>query len=239
MANTSRRPRVAASKAMDRAQHHGKPERLSHDADAVLEDVLREATDVAESIEDSLRAFGRYLLAKVFGNDSRAALDNRADNPVWNDLLRRAGGPSLRLSRKTLEVAMRMAAYDRRINDEVFRGLDIGRKERLLPLGDEKLMREAAQHVTKFHLTHAATEEYVTAVMLEHGRRKQVRFSVPSLVAKATRLRTSLASDATLHRIQELRARMKPAERQAMAAEMDELATAVKRVAGLLRKRGG
>lgn len=76
-------------------------------------------------------------------DDTREALDLRTKNPVWTELVRHAGGPTLKLSRKVLDVALRMAAYHRRITDETFRALDSGRKERLLPLGDPARMRQA------------------------------------------------------------------------------------------------
>jgi hypothetical protein len=51
-----------------------------------------------------------------------------------------------------LTVMLRIAAYDKRITDQTWRGLDAGRKEILLPLGDDRKLREAASHVSKFNL---------------------------------------------------------------------------------------
>ena len=66
-------------------------------------------------------------------------------------MIARAGGPTLRLSTRMLSVALHVAAWDKRINDEAWRGLDLGRKELLLPLGDDARLREAAQHVAERH----------------------------------------------------------------------------------------
>ena len=48
---------------------------------------------------------------------------------MWQELVRRAGGPTLRISKHMLYVAVRLAAYDKRITDQTWRGLDPGRKE--------------------------------------------------------------------------------------------------------------
>ena len=49
--------------------------------------------------------------------------------------------------------AVAIAAHDKRINDGTWRRLEPGRKELLLPVGDEKLMRKAATHVMKRKLS--------------------------------------------------------------------------------------
>ena len=221
--------------ALDRAAHGRPPLALTSPQRAVLADAIREGTDVAETLEDRVRAYGRYLLAKVFGDDTREALDLRTKNPVWTELVRHAGGPTLKLSRKVLDVALRMAAYDRRITDETFRTLDSGRKERLLPLGDPQRMRQAAAHVTKFRLTQTDTEQYVTSLLTEDGKSRQVRFTAPQLVSKVKTLRSNLEKASTLRRVRELKGQISPKEREEMAAEMERLGEAVRGVAKVLR----
>ena len=81
-----------------------------------------------------MTAYGRWILEAVFRDDASAALDEKTKNPVWVGLVRRAGGPTLRVSRRVLYVAVAIAANDRRITDQAWRGLDGGRKELLLPL---------------------------------------------------------------------------------------------------------
>jgi len=221
--------------ALDRAAHGRPPLALTGAQRAVLSDAIREGTDVADTLEDRVRAYGRYLLAKVFGDDTREALDLRTKNPVWTELVRHAGGPTLKLSRKVLDVALRMAAYDRRITDETFRALDSGRKERLLPLGEPARMRQAAAHVTKFHLTQTDTEQYVTSLLAEDGKTRQVRFTAPQLVSKVKTLRSNLEKASTLRRVRELKGQISPKEREDMAAEMERLGEAVRGVAKMLR----
>jgi hypothetical protein len=48
-----------------------------------------------------------------------------------------------------LYVALQLAAYDKRITDQTWRGLDTGRKELLLPLAEDRRLRDAAQHVSR------------------------------------------------------------------------------------------
>ena len=70
---------------------------------AVLADAIREGTDLADELETKVAEYGRYLLAKIFGDDTGEALDRRTKNPVWLELVRRAGGPTLRVSRREEE----------------------------------------------------------------------------------------------------------------------------------------
>ena len=134
-------PRSAPVKtALARAEP---PEEVHLDADGrqLLAEALRRAEETRDVMEDALVRFGRWLLVNVFDDDAAAALDDRRLNPVWSDLLARAGGPTLRLSPRLLYVALHIAARDKRITDGAWRALEPGRKQMLLPLGDEGLMR--------------------------------------------------------------------------------------------------
>ena len=73
-------------------------------------------------MEDALVEYGRWILVHIFGDDAAAALDTKSENPLWTALLARAGGPTLRMSRKVLYVAVEIAARDKRINDDMFCG---------------------------------------------------------------------------------------------------------------------
>ncbi len=99
----------------------------------------------------------------VFEDDSSAALEGRRDNPVWRELLGRAGGPTLKLPLQALHTCVRIAALDKRIQDEAWRNLEPGRKDLLLPLRSEAALREGAQHVTAMKLTYRDTKAYVRA----------------------------------------------------------------------------
>lgn len=124
---------VRAAKAPDE-----KPIPLAAADKVLLQEALDLAAITADEIGDRIVALGRWLLARVFRNDTEAALsEDRSPIPVWRELVRRAGGPTCRLSKRLLSVSVRMAAHDRRIQDDTFRLLDPGRKEILLPLTDE------------------------------------------------------------------------------------------------------
>ena len=71
---------------------------------------LARAEETRDVMEDALVSFGRWMLVEVFNDDAGAALDERGDNPVWLELRRRAGGPTLRLSERMLCVALHVAA---------------------------------------------------------------------------------------------------------------------------------
>ncbi len=66
-----------------------------------------------------------------------------------------------------LSVALHVAAYDKRINDESWRGLDVGRKEILLPLGEDRLLRAAARRVSSLKLSQRATRDLFTPRVVE------------------------------------------------------------------------
>ena len=66
----------------------------------------------------------------MFNSDAQAALGRRDRNPVWRELMRRAGGPTLRLNDRILSVILRSAAWTKSVNDEAFTGLEArGRRQ--------------------------------------------------------------------------------------------------------------
>jgi hypothetical protein len=143
----------------------------------VFDEALRMGADLADELESRVMSYGRWLLTEVFGNDAAAALDDKSKNPIWMELVRRAGGPTPRIGKKMLYVAVRLAAYDKRIGDQAWQGLDAGRKELLLPLREDRRLREAAQHVSKWNLTQAMTEAYVGELMAASGETAPPRLS--------------------------------------------------------------
>lgn len=217
--------KLARASALVRAEHGASPVALDASQKATLSDALREGAGLADELEDRVVAYGRYLLSKVFADDTSAALDRKTKNPVWTELVRRAGGPTLRLSRHFVYTALAMAAWDKRIHDSAFRTLDSARKELLLPLGEAKKLKEAANHVAKLDLTQTDTRQYVTGLMADEGKVRQVRVTAKGLTARAITMRKSLEGAATLKRIRALE--MEPAERRAVVAEMVKLKDAV------------
>jgi hypothetical protein len=192
------------------------PERL------LLAEALRLADDARQTMEHALITFGNWMLVNVFANDASAALEGRTHNPLWRELLGRAGGPTLRLSRRLLYVAVEIAARDRRINDESWRLLEPSRKERLLPLGDEDLMRDAAQYVVAMKLTLRATEAYVRALREARGVSAAARLTGPRLAHRVRRFRENLATTAMRRKLRSLAGSLSTEEK---AAVKDELAS--------------
>ena len=135
----------------------------------------------------------------------------------------RAGGPTLRISRRILYTSLAVAAHDKRITDQAWRGLDAGRKKLLLPLGTDERLREGAQHVSKFKLTQASTREYVREVLKAGGGARQLRLTGPRLLARVKGLCSTLDKAAVIRRVTELRKDMPAAERAKIADEMDRL----------------
>ncbi len=172
------------------------PDTLDAAQRRLLSEALRRAEETRNVMEDALVGFGRWLLVQVFDDDAAAALAGRRDNSVWRELLARAGGPTLRISEKLLYVALHIAAHDKRITDEAWRALEPGRKELLLPLGDESLMRKAARHVTAMKLTQRATREYVGSLLAEQGESREMRLTAPRIAAHVRGFRERVTASA-------------------------------------------
>lgn len=220
------------------AEHGEAPVKLTSREKVVLDEALRRGEDLREQVEANVTAYGRWLLQGVFGDDAAAALDDKSSNPVWRELVRRAGGPTLRIGRRMLYVALQLAAHDKRIADTTWRGLDAGRKELLLPLGDDARLRDAAQHVSKFNLTQASTRQYVSGLLESAGRPRAVRLTVPRLVGQVKKLRATLGTAAALRKVEQLRDVAEPREREKAAEEVEELREALGKIAKALRAKG-
>jgi hypothetical protein len=219
---TPKPPRTAAAKP-SRELALAAPTALDAPQRKVLAEALRRAEETRDVIEDALVSYGRWVLVNVFDDDAAAALDGRHDNPVWRDLLARAGGPTLRLSERMLYVALHIAAHDKRITDEAWRNLEPGRKELLLPLGDESAMRRAAQHVTAMKLTQRATRAYVASLRAEQGEANKSRLTPARLTAQVRGFRERVANAAWQRRALSVATKAEPDERDAVRKELEAL----------------
>jgi hypothetical protein len=233
-ASPSRRPRP---RAIVLAEHGEAPARLTSGEKALLDEALRRGEDLREQVETTVTSYGRWLLGSIFGGDASAALDDKSSNVVWRELVRRAGGPTLRIGRRMLYVALQLAARDKRIADTTWRGLDAGRKELLLPLGDDGRLREAAQHVAKFNLTQASTRQYVSGLLVSAGRGPSVRLTMPRLVNHVQKLRTTIGTAAALRKVEQLREAAEPREREKAALEIEQLREVLAKIARSLRAK--
>ena len=151
----------ARSSTLMRAERGSAPVHLSAPQKHLLGRALAEGGRLHNVLEDGVIAFGRWVLVEVFDNDAQKALDEWGKNPVWLEMVRRAGGPS----------------NDKRLTNQSWQRLDVGRKQLLLPLREVPRLRQAAQHVMKWNLTHAKTREYVTQLRAEDGRKPIVRLT--------------------------------------------------------------
>jgi hypothetical protein len=210
---------VPASEALEPER----PRPLTRAEEALLAEALRLGEEAREAAEDALVAFGRWVLVHVFDNDAAAAIAHRGANPVWCELRRRAGGPTLHLSERLLYVALLIAAHDKRITDENWRNLEPGRKALLLPLREVDALREAAQHVSALKLSHHATRTYVDSLLEARGRDRKPRFTAASLTRKVRSFRGGLSGAAFTRRLQTVSEALSAPERRALAAELEGL----------------
>lgn len=200
LAKTAPAPRAKPHSAAGEARPKALPEETSHAAPVVLDarqkgllaEALREGEKTRNTIEAALIEYGRWLLVRVFDNDASAALAERKSNPVWLNLVARAGGPTLRLSERMLYVTLNIAAHDKRIQDDSWRLLEPGRKELLLPLKDEGQLRSAAQHVVSMKLSQRATRTYVRSLLDAQGKPSTLRMSPKRATSTVERWASSL-----------------------------------------------
>ena len=235
-AGEGRRRRKRAT-ALVRAEHGEPAVKLSAAQKGTLDQALRQGQDLAEEMEAKMMAYGRWLLEAVFANDTTTALNQGNKNPVWLELIRRAGGPTLALNRHAVYAVVRLAAYDRRLNDEAWRNLGRGRKELLMPLDDDDRIREAAQHVSAFKLSETKTHAYVTSLLAEQGSARIVRLTPAGLVGRARTLRESLAAPGVLASVRRMHESLDRSESAAVAAELDALAGVIANLSRALRGR--
>ncbi len=209
----------------------GIPRTLARRADAppsvrkaqapLLAEALRRGEATRNAMEDALVDYGRWILVNIFDDDAAAALDAKSENPLWVALLARAGGPTLRLSRKVLYVAVEIAARDKRINDDIWRGLEPGRKELLLPLADETKMRKAAKHVVEMKLSQDKTREYVADLRAAGGEAPKLRVTLKRMATRVRSFHTGVSAAGTLRTMRQAAASASEAEKAAVRKELD------------------
>ena len=204
----------------------------------LVEEAARRGEELRGDLESKTVAYGRWLLDAVFDGNTTAALDDKKDNQVWREILALAGGPRLRLSSRLVYVALRIAAHDKRIQDGAWQGLDVGRKELLLPLQAQPLMIEAARHVTTFKLSQAKTWAYVSELLAKEGNVRRVRASAVQIRKRLRTCRESVATPAVLKHLRSLQRTMQPEERELLLGEIDELRVALEHVTKVLQQGG-
>lgn len=222
--------------ALDRRDHGGAPIKLTKEEDLLLMEAVRRGESAQRKNQDTMLEYGQWLLDTVFGGDTTAALDPKSKNKVWMELVRKSGGPTLHVSTRFLYVALRIAAYDKRITDESWRLLDAGRKELLLPLVEVPALREAARHVTKFDLTHKMTAAYVTARLAEDGESRQVRWTGSQMTKQLGKLQSMFDERVSVPRLRELRRTLTDEEKQTLVERTRALQATLTNVLRELRR---
>jgi hypothetical protein len=188
---------------------------------ALVSEAFERAEAVRKNTEDAVVALGQWLFAKVFGEDSRSALEHREDNPVWSAIAEAADGPRLRLQLSLIESSLLCAAYDKRLNSDSWRALDFGRKSRLLRLQDDKALRKGAQHVLAANLTLKETEAYVRSVRAELGEPAQTRASVPALRGSLDRLSERVGARAFVRQVEQAVRKLDDEDRAALLESIE------------------
>ena len=203
----------------------------------LMAEALRRCEEVRVEMESALVDLGRWALVNLFDDDAAEALAGGRAHPVGRALLARAGGPTLRLSARMLSVSLHVAAYDKRLNDESWRALDVGRKEILLPLADDKMLRAAAKRVSSLKLSQRATRDLVEAMQADAGRGKAVRLTAPRLGARVRKMREAIAPKPFLRKVETLGRDLDADAREALVREVTALREAADSLLDALRDK--
>ena len=201
-----------------------------------LAEAVRLGEEARSEAEGALVGYGRWLLVNVFDDDTTEALLHKRTNPVWHALLELADGPRLRLSRTSIHLAVQIAAYDKRLNDEAFRALDVTRKRMLLPLADDRRIRDAAQHVSGMKLTASDTQAYVRAQLAESGEKPALRMTAKTATARVSRAAKPFRDRAMLGKWRAQLGELTGAPRQEALNDLRAIARAVTDLMAALQK---
>jgi len=101
-------------------------------------------------------------------------------------------------------------------------GLDAARKELLLPLKTPPLLLEAAKRVSDMDMSQAKTKEYVTELLKQNGKTRQVRLTARGLRSRI-RAATGAFDGGTVKRLKSLRSQISSEERDALARDVETL----------------
>lgn len=230
------RSSAALVKAVDVAPARAAAAPLSKEERFKLAEAVRLGEEARRDAEGALVGYGQWLLVNVFGDDTTEALSHKRVNPVWQELVGLAGGSKLRLSRTSLHLALAIAAYDKRLNDEAFRALDVSRKRLVLTLGDDKRIRDAAQHISATKMTAASAQVYVRSLLGEGGERPTLRMTPASAGARVTRAASLFSDRALLGKWKSQLGELSGASRAEASAQLRAIAKAVGELLEALRK---
>lgn len=214
------------------------PVKLTAAEEKLLRRILDHAEGVREEIEALLRGFGRFVLTEALGGESSEAIGIEASsNPVVRELFRRAGGPTLRLNAFTVSCCIRIAGWEKAINDETYKGLDWNRKVLLLPLADKDRIREAAQWVSSHKLSEEATEEYVEGLRTEAGKPPVSRLTAPRARKHLVQLRKRFTERRALPKLIAEISDLPDEEKQELLEELEALDQVFAQLKKALKRR--
>src|SRR5262249_20922522 len=123
---------------------------------------------------------------------------------------------------------VRIAALDKRINDDSWRLLEPGRKELLLPLGSDDALRQAARRVVSMKMSQRATRDFVRETLSAGGRSRAGRGAAPRLQTQIAQFNQRLSAVLGRKRLESLLRKSKPEEKAALRAEVERLSRWVK-----------
>jgi hypothetical protein len=202
----------------------------------VLDEAIERAATVFETVDDAMSELGRWLFAQVFGDDTTAAIEHAEDNAVWSALVDRSDSAKVRLTRDALRAAVLCAAYDKRLNSDAWRSLDFSRKARLVRLGDDKLLRKAAQHVLATNLGVRHVDAYVRNVLAELGEPAPTRVNVRAFRGQLTRWTERVGAKSFARQLEGAAKKLDEEERESLVGELESAQRALTELLARVQK---
>ena len=102
---------------------------------------------------------------------------------------------------------------------------------------EDRRLRDAAPHVTKFNLTQTKTKAYVGELLAKEADAPAVRLTAPLLIGRMKKIHETLGSASVLRKIRALHGELDVAERQALVGEIEKARDALTAVAREVRGR--
>lgn len=212
-----------------------KSTKLAKTETPLLAEALRRANEVVRGAENHLSEYGEWLFVTLFGDDTSAVLDQELDHPVWSELLRVADTGRLQMSRSTLSSAVRIAAYNKRLDDGAWNALGYTQKYSLLPLREPKALRAAARHVLSASCTVRQTREYVENILHPDGK-KLPRLSPEGAQRTVGSLRARFAAPKYLHKLEGALGKLSDERRTEATEDVQALIAQFQRLLVVLKK---
>lgn len=181
-----------------------KPQKQLPAQDHALQDAVRSIQAEWQTATRALVRIGQVVLDTCFEGNARLLLEEGAARTVrYAELVRRVGALGIGLGEKTLNVGVRIAAYDQLVRGNHWKLLDPGRKEDLLPLREPPLLAAGARFAVEMGSSRENLRKWVASQRTQGGQAPRLRgMGLKGTRASVLRL-ARLQDEKTLQRVEQ------------------------------------